>query len=531
MDQESIFFKGRDVIPIEPLFEELHNTFTYEFWVKPLATIKMDIESITGVSGIRGQRYLIGPGHGESEENAGIGISVGTNGVIVYEHSTNYLPALLVYPYDIKEWTHIAIVYNNKTPSLYINGIFRKRGLTSPKEIVYASGFIGGFEPYGYYAGYLKEIKIWNYGRTEMEIKGDMNSALIGDEKGVFGYWTHIELTNLKESSPKYYQSNKRKIKVLFVKSGNGMPYPPLENSIVKALNQCVRDVKVVTLKHDLVNISKSYMPDIALFFSSGVYLEHYKIEGLKRLGIKTIHWFTDDPYYFDYTKFKASFFDVIFTQEKSCVAHYKSSGCKNVHFLPLAANLDVFQPKEVEDKYKSDILFIGNAFRNRVNLFDSIADYLYRKDTKIVGNNWERLKNYSLLRPKIYSSWATPEETAKYYNGAKIVLNIHRLHDDSLINYNSNKIKATSVNPRTFEISACGAFQLTDIRKDLPTFYTPGVDISMYKSPQELLEKIEYYLSHEQERRTIALNGLNKTRELHAYRNRINELLDKIWN
>ncbi|WHY97944.1 glycosyltransferase family protein [Peribacillus simplex] len=530
MDEESILLTGRDLIQIEPLFKELHNTFTYEFWLKPLATIKMEKESVIGVRGINGQRYLIGPGHGESEENAGIGISVGINGVSVYEHSSNYLPALLVYPINLTEWTHIAIVYRNKTPFLYINGRFKKKGLTSTKENVYASGLIGGLEPYGYYVGYINEIKIWNYGRSEIEINKEMNKTLKGNERRLFRYWKFNELTNFNELFPKYYKSNKRDLKVLFIKSGIGAPYPALETSIVNELNQCVSGLMVVSPKEDIINISKRYKPDIALYFTSGTNLEPQKIKQLKRMGIRTALWLTDDPYYIDITKFIVSHFDIIFTQEKNCISLYKSYGCNKVHFLPLAADSHVFQPKVVNDKYKSDILFIGNAFWNRVNLFDSIADYLSKKDTKIIGHSWERMDNYSLFKNKVNNIWTSPAETASFYNGAKVVINIHRQHDDSTINLNKDKINADSINPRTFEISACGAFQLTDIRKDLSDFYTPEVDIATYQSPTELIQKIEYYLNHEDERRKIATNGLNKTKELHTFTNRINELLEKVW-
>ncbi|MGM0882785.1 MAG: glycosyltransferase family protein [Bacillota bacterium] len=56
------------------------------------------------------------------------------------------------------------------------------------------------------------------------------------------------------------------------------------------------------------------------------------------------------------------------------------------------------------------------------------------------------------------------------------------------------------------FEIAACGTLQLTDIRADLDRFYTPGEEIVTYASPQEMIEKNEYYLHHEHERQTIAL-------------------------
>jgi spore maturation protein CgeB len=523
MKQEPILFKGNHMINIERLYKNIRNTFTYEFWVKPSSSIDMVTESIEGVSGMRGQRYIIGPGYGE-DEDAGFGVSVGTNGVIVYEHGAAYLPALLVYPISITDWTHIAVVYRNKTPYLYINGDLKKKGLTSQKENVYGSGLFGGLDPYGYYSGYVKDLKIWNYDRSDAEIKANMDKTLTGNEEGLFAYCPfHREKSYSSHVDPSF----KNNSKILLIKSGNDAPYPPLEHSIIKTLKNVVRKLKVVTPADDLINISTRLKPDLAIHFSPVISLEINQIEELKKLGIKTALWLTDDPYYTDITKLKAPLFDVVFTQEMNCVPVYQLFGCRNVHFLPLAADPDVFHPKTVNSKYQSDILFVGSAFWNRVNLFDSIAEYLNSKNFLIMGQNWERLKNYELLKDKILDTWASPEETASYYNGAKIVINNHRSHDDSSINFNSRNIKAISVNPRTFEISACGAFQLTDVREDLTSFYTPGVDLATYDSPYTLIQKIEYYLSHEAERNAIALNGLKKTRTNHTFLNRINQLLD----
>lgn len=533
MEQEPILFTGYNNINIKTLFKDIQNTFTYEFWVKPLKAIYIDTESLEGASGTVGQKFVIGPGFGEKPQNAGTGVSVGTNGVIVYEHSGHYLPALLVYPMSITEWTHIAVVYRNKTPYLYINGEFKKKGLTSPKENVYASGLLGGLEPYGNYVGYLRYIKIWDCDKSECEIKSNMEKLITGEEKGLFRYWTFdggAIRSNVNDFDPLYLETYKKDLKILFVNSGNGVPYTPLENSIIKTLKEVVCELKVGSPDEDLLGISKIMKPDIALFFSPGVSLQCDQIEELKKQGIKTALWLTDDPYYIDITKSKASCFDVVFTQEYSCVPLYQSVGCPKVYYLPLAADPDVFHPKIVNPNYESDILFVGCAFWNRVNLFDSIARYLYKKNVIILGLYWERLKNYGLLKGKIHNTWASPEETASYYNGAKIVINIHRLYDDSTININTQKVNANSVNPRTFEISACGAFQLTDIREGLTSFYKPGVDIATYSSPNDLIRKIEYYLNHEAERKAIALNGLNKTQEEHTFLNRINSLLNIAW-
>ncbi|MEV5035950.1 CDP-glycerol glycerophosphotransferase family protein [Peribacillus frigoritolerans] len=187
MTGESIIFTGKERINIASLLKDLTNTFTYEFWINPSAEHQIDREAVVGISGTCGQRYVVFPGHGQQENEAGIGISIGTNGISVYEHTVNHLPATLVHLFLIKNWTHIAVVYKNKTPFLYINGEFVKKGLATTKETLYASGVFGGSE-YGYFIGELREPRVWSYARTPAEIKEEMNKRLTGSEAGLYIY-------------------------------------------------------------------------------------------------------------------------------------------------------------------------------------------------------------------------------------------------------------------------------------------------------------------------------------------------------
>ncbi|WP_313802441.1 LamG-like jellyroll fold domain-containing protein [Cytobacillus sp.] len=191
-----MFFNGIDHLVVQPVFRNISNSFTYEFWVKPKVPHKIVEEATDGVSGHTGQKYVIGPGHTGTEECSGVGVSVGTNGVSVFEHSSNYLPALLVYSAPLEDWTHVAIVYKDKTPFLYINGELKKQGLTSRKKDVYASGLLGGYDPYGFYIGHLKYINIWDYSRSGDEIKREMYQILTNQKRGLFkAWWFHENIT------------------------------------------------------------------------------------------------------------------------------------------------------------------------------------------------------------------------------------------------------------------------------------------------------------------------------------------------
>jgi RHS repeat-associated protein len=134
--------------------------FTLAFWVSPRSPHEIDGESTEGYAGVAGQRYVWGP-HKEPNGEAGAGVSVGTNGVGVYEHADDYMPATLVYQTTISGWTHIALVYENKQPRLYVNGVLVKTGLTSPRAHVRIQPEEVGGMSYGHFDGQLDDVRIY----------------------------------------------------------------------------------------------------------------------------------------------------------------------------------------------------------------------------------------------------------------------------------------------------------------------------------------------------------------------------------
>lgn len=177
------------------------NNFTYEFWIKPTATHINDQQSTSGADGVTaGKRYAI---FGPNTQTALV--SVGTNGVSVYEHAPNYMPALAVFSTSISDWTHVAVVYINKTPHIYINGELKHIGLQSPQANVYADIEALGGGAYGYFQGSMDEFRIWNYARTQCQISSEYKKTLTGFEPGLIGYYnfdntTGTVLTDLGEA-------------------------------------------------------------------------------------------------------------------------------------------------------------------------------------------------------------------------------------------------------------------------------------------------------------------------------------------
>jgi hypothetical protein len=174
------------------------NTFTVSAWFKTTDTHQIDTESTSGYPGTSGQKYLFYPSQDGTNTDSGMGVSVGINGISIYEHDDSYLPALAVYngPVPSGEWNHLCVVYNNKQPNIYLNGSLVRVGLTSPKNTVYSPFIIGG-GTYGYFQGEVDEVKLYNTAKTPQEIFKEYKSIKqTFDEKknaGLLAYWNMDE--------------------------------------------------------------------------------------------------------------------------------------------------------------------------------------------------------------------------------------------------------------------------------------------------------------------------------------------------
>lgn len=76
--------------------------------------------------------------------------------------------------------------------------------------------------------------------------------------------------------------------------------------------------------------------------------------------------------------------------------------------------------------------------------------------------------------------------------------------------------------NMRLYEATGVGTLLITDAKKNLPELFTPGRDVVSYRSDDELIEVLRYFIEHADEGRAIALAGQRRTLEAHTYRRRM---------
>jgi spore maturation protein CgeB len=152
--------------------------------------------------------------------------------------------------------------------------------------------------------------------------------------------------------------------------------------------------------------------------------------------------------------------------------------------------------------------------------MFASLAHYPFR----IWGSEWPLCKPFDRLVQE-ESRRIAPEEYIKIFNATQVNLNLHSSMERDGVDPSGDFL-----NPRTFELASCGAFQLVDERTLLPEAFEVGSEIVTFKDLPDLREKIDYYLAHPEERELINTRARTRVLKDHTYDKRLQEMLSIIY-
>ena len=147
-----------------------------------------------------------------------------------------------------------------------------------------------------------------------------------------------------------------------------------------------------------------------------------------------------------------------------------------------------------------------------------------------------ERTRLLKLISEKYSVDLYTYSDTSslpKVHNkgGADTFTEMPLVFNQSKINLNFTlKAIQTGLPLRIWDIMGCGGFVLSNYQQEIPEYFEIGKEIEVFTSENELLEKIEYYLTHEEERKIIAQNGYEKVKEMHTWVNRIVRILNIVF-
>ena len=265
---------------------------------------------------------------------------------------------------------------------------------------------------------------------------------------------------------------------------------------------------------------TEAFEPDLVLALAQAP-LSRQVLKRLRKDGVATAMWFVEDYTVFPYWRGFAPLYDFFAIIQKGAFeGELQHLGVENFLYLPLAAQPDFHAPVELSPvelrRYGSDLSFLGAGYPNRRMAFRELLGY----DFKIWGNEWD---GDATLQDLVQRGGAriAPDECVKIFNAAKINLNLHSSIKKGVLVGDGD-----FVNPRTFELAACGGFQLVDRRELLPELFAED-ELATFGDMEELCEGIDYFLAHAEERKAFARRARARVLKDHTYSARLQTLLD----
>ena len=306
---------------------------------------------------------------------------------------------------------------------------------------------------------------------------------------------------------------------------------------------------------------------------------------------IKYISWVFDSPHLTLYSKAVFNECNYIFCFDRAEVNKLKAYGVEQVYHMPLAVNTKRLENILTgNEKYSYDVSFLGNLYNNEYNFFDQIKnmpdyykgffDGLVETQMQIYGcdvaslaitdKEFQEIKKFVSFqldeemfieekdifinflqkkmtvreRPSIlrkvsekykvthFAPKADPTLTHVDFQGyADYRTKMPFVFVRSKINLNITLRSILSGIPlRCLDVMGAGGFLLSNYQPELNEYFVNGQEMVMYESQEDLMGKIEYYLTHEKERKEIALCGKEKIQNEFSYKKKLEEIFNIVY-
>jgi spore maturation protein CgeB len=257
--------------------------------------------------------------------------------------------------------------------------------------------------------------------------------------------------------------------------------------SALRSVNPALADdvTLVSKLASDGIAVEAMYFePDLVLI-ASGRCLHANALYLLRKMRVPTAVLFTESPYE-----------DV---EQAEWAATYPTMQClcndtfsarqRGWPAISHAFDPEIHRPVAADPDDVCDVLIVGTGWTERVRLLEAVD---WTGITLRIRGLWPQITADSPLAPCYVEGCVDNDKLPRLYASARICLNFHRAHP-----------QAESLNPRAFELAACGAFQLSDPRPELFRVFASAVPT--FTDAASLQAQVRYFLAHDAERRALA--------------------------
>jgi len=225
----------------------------------------------------------------------------------------------------------------------------------------------------------------------------------------------------------------------------------------------------------------------------------------------------------------------MIWPHTLQCLDSY--SNCEKLILEPIMGEPFWYSKQDIKKEY--DVVFNGSIYSFRIDFLKALTPKLEEKGVnfkilsryKDIGISKEHFLNHSnqLLSHAVLN---------KIYNQSKILLLFGSFADamdhyseEDLKNIDSTLGRSGGYPCRFSSFAGSGEFILADKRKETNRYFEEGSEIVTYNSIDECVEKIEYFLSYDEEREKIAKAGHERYLKDHTIDIRIQKVLETIMS
>lgn len=190
---------------------------------------------------------------------------------------------------------------------------------------------------------------------------------------------------------------------------------------------------------------------------------------------------------------------DAVLTAAPECVEWYLKERCPAL-FFPEASDPSIFYPMPQLPK-EHEVCFVGARYGIREKIVQELRSA--GVSVSAFGSGWE-------------CGRLPAEDVPRLFAQSKIILGLGTI--GHCTDFYSLKL-------RDFDGPMSGSFYLTHDNPDLHQLYKIGREIATYRDVEDCIEKVKWYLSHDEERESIASAGRQRALNDHTWIRRFSDL------
>jgi len=277
-------------------------------------------------------------------------------------------------------------------------------------------------------------------------------------------------------------------------------------------------------MNEELLHLVKESRPDLVMF---SLYTNQFipeTVDGLRKYT-KTLCFFHDDGWRVEFSRFWARHFDWFTTTDSHRVQEYRYLGYDNAMHFPYACNPAIYKKLNLPKKYDVSFVGLANPYRKWfIRKLEKAGISVYAG-----GSGWP-------------AGHLAQEEMIRVFNQSKINLNLSNSKSwdvryllslisspGALYVWLRSPKNIEQMKARPFEINGCGGFQLSHYVDGLEHCYEVGQEIVVYLDVDDLIGKVKYYLTHDDEREAIADGAYRRTLAEHTYAQRFQSIFARM--